>query len=196
MGGHDDESEMPTVYIGQGDPIRSRLEHHFAHKDFWTWVVFFVTRDNSLNKAHIGYLESRLIKLATEVKRAKLDNQTVPQPSPLSEADAADMDSFLADMLSIRPLVSLRAFEKPRGVTSKKALLYLTGKGAEAHGYDSPQGFVVQAGSTAAVSVAASIQPFQSALRRQLLEQGVLVHEGGVLKVVQEAVEKKGGLFE
>ena len=101
----EEENELPTIYIGQGDPVRRRLVAHLSDKDFWSWAVFFVTRDDSLNKAHIGHLESELIKLAHETKRAKLDNGNVPQPSPLSEADAADMDSFLADILSILPLV-------------------------------------------------------------------------------------------
>ncbi len=109
--GHDDEGELPTIYIGQGDPVRARLERHLGDKDFWTWAVAFVTRDNSLNKAHIGYL------------------------SPLSEANAADMDSFLADILNVLPLVGLTAFEKPRAKPGEKSLLYLTGKGVNAQGY-------------------------------------------------------------
>ena len=62
--GIDEESDAPMLYVGQGDPIRARLESHAANKEFWSWTTFFVTRDDSLNKAHIGYLESQLIKLA------------------------------------------------------------------------------------------------------------------------------------
>lgn len=184
--GHEDEADLPTIYVGQGDPVRNRLEQHFAQKEFWTWAVFFVTRDDSLNKAHIGYLESKLIRLAMEAKRAKLDNQNLPQPSPLSEADTADMDSFLADMLSIFPLVGLTAFATPRAVGPKKATLHLAAKGIEAQGYESPQGFVVQAGSTAVVQETPSIHGFLSALRSQLLQQGVLVLENNFLRMTQD----------
>jgi hypothetical protein len=186
--GHVDESDLPTIYVGQGDPVRPRLEDHFANKDFWTWAVFFVTRDDSLNKAHIGYLEAALVKLASQTKRAKLDNQKVPQPSALSEPDTADMDSFLADMLSILPLVGLTAFEKPRPKAGEKSLLYLSGKGIQATGYESPQGFVVQEGSMAVAEAVASIHAYQSALRKQLLEQHVLASDGPFLKLTQDYV--------
>jgi hypothetical protein len=186
--GHADENDLPTIYVGQGDPIRPRLERHLAEKDFWTWTVFFVTRDNSLNKAHIGYLEASLIRLANQTKRAKLDNQNVPQPTSLSEPDTADMDSFLADMLSILPLVGLTAFEKPSPKAGEKSLLYLTAKGIKATGYESPQGFVVLGNSTAVTETAPAIQSYQLALRKQLTDQHVLVNDGSFLKLTQDYV--------
>lgn len=184
--GQDDDSELPIIYIGQGDPIRPRVEKHFAEKEFWNWMVFFVTRDDSLNKAHIGYLESRLIIISRETKRAKLDNQNVPQPSPLSEADAADMDSFLQDMLSIFPLVGLSAFEQPKARRPDKSVFRLNGKGIHATGYESAQGFVVQVGSTAVREETNSIHSYQSALRKELTEQGVLVLDGQFLRLTQD----------
>lgn len=36
----DGEGEM--LYIGEGDPVRPRLESHYAQKDFWTWAVFLL----------------------------------------------------------------------------------------------------------------------------------------------------------
>jgi hypothetical protein len=131
-------------------------------------------------------LEAALIKLAHEVKRAKVENHNVPQPSPLSEADAADMDSFLADMLSIFPLVGLTAFERPRAKPGGQALLNLTGKGVTAQGYESPQGFVVIAGSTAVTAETPSIHAYQADLRKELKLQGVLVGDGQFLRFTQD----------
>jgi hypothetical protein len=34
--GPSEEGDLPTVYIGEGDPALPRLERHFATKDFWT----------------------------------------------------------------------------------------------------------------------------------------------------------------
>ena len=87
--GPPDDGDLPVIYIGQGDPVRARLESHYANKDFWTWSAFFVTKDDSLNKAHIGHLESQLLALARDAKRAKLYNSNAPNPSPLSEAESA-----------------------------------------------------------------------------------------------------------
>jgi hypothetical protein len=34
----DGDGEM--IYIGEGDPVKPRLENHFSNKDFWTRAVF------------------------------------------------------------------------------------------------------------------------------------------------------------
>jgi len=174
LAGQDDRTDETTVYVGQGDPIGPRLDSHLSSKDFWTSATFFVTRDDSLNKAHIGYLESRLIRIATELKRVKLDNANSPQVPGLSEADVADMESFLEDMLAILPLIGIDAFEAPPMLEPERLILFLTGKGIHAQGYESAQGFVVQAGSEAVIEETPSLQPFQSALRKRLIEQFVM----------------------
>lgn len=184
--GQDDESELPTIYIGQGDPVRTRLEQHFAKKEFWTWAIFFVTRDDSLNKAHIGYIEAALYKLAAKLKRCRLDNQNQPNPSPLTEADAADMDGFLGDMLNIFPLIGLRVFEQPKIKSIEQTLLELSSKGVSAKGFESPQGFVVVAGSTFSTGETASIQNYVAKLRQDLKKQQVLVGAGDALELTQD----------
>lgn len=47
----DGEGEM--LYIGEGDPVRLRLEGHYAQKDFWNRAVCFVAAPGQLNKAHV-----------------------------------------------------------------------------------------------------------------------------------------------
>jgi hypothetical protein len=61
--------DMPRVYVGEGDPVGDRLAQHEKNKDFWSRVVFFTSKDEKLNKAHVQYLESRLTSLAREAKR-------------------------------------------------------------------------------------------------------------------------------
>src|SRR5581483_9497604 len=46
-----------AIYVGEGDPVRPRLEEHFAKKDFWNRAVFFTAGPGHLNKAHVQYLE-------------------------------------------------------------------------------------------------------------------------------------------
>ena len=84
------------IYIGEGDPVRPRLEQHYAKKDFWTKAVFFVAGPGQLNKAHVQYLEAQLIGRAAAAKRVSLDNGNTPTEPSLSEADRADMNVFLA----------------------------------------------------------------------------------------------------
>ncbi|MFN9047410.1 MAG: GIY-YIG nuclease family protein, partial [Planctomyces sp.] len=56
--GTSDDSILPVIYVGEGDPVRNRLNQHYGKKDFWNWAVFFVAKDDSLNKAHVQHLES------------------------------------------------------------------------------------------------------------------------------------------
>ena len=171
------KGDLPTIYIGEADPICRRLEQHYSKKDFWTWAAFFTSKDGSLNKAHIQYLESRLVALATDAKKCNLDNLNCPQPPSLSEAEKADADSFLADMLSIYPLLGLSVFEKPKRVKSKKNILQIESKGIVAQGYESEQGFVVLQDSQAVRREVPSIHRYMSVLRADLEAVGVMVEE-------------------
>lgn len=177
-----EEGDLPTIYIGEGDPVKPRLEQHYAKKDFWTWGVFFNAKDGSLNKAHVQHLEARLVQIAGEAKRASLDNGNKPQLPALSEPEKADAESFLVDMLSIFPLIGLTSFEKPIATTNHKKSLRVEGKGIKAEGHESPQGFVVLKGSRSVIQETASIHAYMKTLRAELKANGVLVeHDGSYL---------------
>jgi hypothetical protein len=171
--GPSDDGDMPKIYIGEGDPVKPRLDSHYANKDFWTWATFFTTKDGTLNKAHIQHLESRLIGLATEAKKAHLDNQNNPSKPALSEAELADAESFLEDMLSIFPLLGLSVFEKPKIAKKTKSTLHIEAKGIRAEGYESAQGLVVFKGSQAVLDEVPSIHRYMSTLRGELIHKGV-----------------------
>jgi hypothetical protein len=100
-----------TIYIGEADPVGDRLGKHYIDKDFWTWVVFFVSTDDNLNKAHIQHIESRLLDMARQANRARIENANNPQAPTLSEAEIADAESFLMDMLTIFPLLGVNVFK-------------------------------------------------------------------------------------
>lgn len=110
------EDELPTLYIGQGDDVRARIDLHASQKDFWTWAVVFSSSNGGLNRAHVTWLEHALVKAAKAANRCKLDNVNAPQEPGLSEAEKADTQGFLQEVLQILPLVGLKAFEKPEPV--------------------------------------------------------------------------------
>lgn len=116
-----EEDELPTVYIGQADGVGNRIESHVQKKDFWDWGVVFVSTSGGLNRAHVTWLEYALVKRAHEAKRCYLDNGNAPQEPAMTEAEKADTQGFLKEMLQILPLVGLRAFEYPKAVAVPKA---------------------------------------------------------------------------
>jgi hypothetical protein len=139
------EDDLPTIYIGQGDGVRDRIEAHFANKEFWDWGVTFVSHGASagLNRAHITWLEHALIDRATKAGRSNLDNGNAPREPGLSEAERADTQGFLKEILQILPLVGLQAFEMPRAVVAPMAQIPSTVR--ELTASDEPDTIIVPA---------------------------------------------------
>jgi hypothetical protein len=112
------EDDLPTIYIGQADGVRNRIEAHYQNKDFWDWGIIFVSNSGGLNRAHVTWLEYALVNRATATGRCRLDNGNAPQEPGLTEAEKADTQAFLKEILQILPLVGLRAFEFPKAVAT------------------------------------------------------------------------------
>jgi hypothetical protein len=185
--------DREMLYVGEGDPVRPRLDEHFAKKDFWTRAVFFVAGIGQLNKAHVQYLESRLVALAHSAKRVPLDNGNKPAEPTLSEADRADMNVFLGNVLGMLPVLGIHAFEKPApsAATISTPILTCQGRGVIARGNDTPQGFVVLSGSLAAGEPTPSLEQYFSGAfkaRNDLLQSGVLVKDKEFLCFTQDYV--------
>ena len=121
VGYQEDDDELQTLYIGQGDGIRRRIESHFKSKDFWDWGIGFVSNSNGLNRAHITWLEYALIEQAKLADRCHLDNGNIPQETALSESEKADVRGFLKEIYQILPLLGLRVFEIPKPVAEPNA---------------------------------------------------------------------------
>ncbi len=177
------DGEGDMLYIGEGDPVRDRLEAHYGQKDFWTRAVFFVAGAGQLNKAHVKFLESRLLQLAKAARRMTLDNRKDESEPTLSEADRADMLVFLENMLGMLPVLGIHAFEQASSIAAVKgdAALTCNGKGVSANGYEATQGFVVMAGSQAVGEEVASMQQYASGayeLRQELIKNGILKNTG------------------
>jgi len=186
------DGEGDMLYVGEGDPIRPRLESHYAQKDFWTRAIGFTTTTaGQLNKAHVQFLESRLIALARAAKRMPLDNANQPAEPSLSEADRADMEVFLGHMLGMLPVLGVHAFEQAPKAPAAKAgpVLSCKGKGVHATGYEASQGFVVRAGSQAEAETSSAMTEHfgnASALRQELISNGVLVLADGLYQFTQD----------
>ena len=108
--------DLPTVYVGQADGVRDRVDSHDLNKDFWDWAYIFVSSNDALNRAHITWLEHALTQRAQKANRCRLDNVISPREPSLSEAEKADTSAFLKEMLRILPLLGVRAFDQPRPV--------------------------------------------------------------------------------
>lgn len=174
------------IYVGEADALSKRLDQHVKDKGFWTRAVVFTSKDQNLNKAHVRYLESRLIRLALDAQRAEVENGTAPAPPSLSESEAAEMDSFLDEMLLIYPVLDVRAFDRIEKSAASALRLFAKGPYANAEGEATSEGFVVYAGSTARATEVPSATPFVTDLRARLLADEVLAGDGPSLRFTRD----------
>ncbi len=168
-----------AAYIGESEEALARLKTHLREKDFWTEALVFLSKDNNLNKAHVKYLESRLIELALERKRYVL-SQTSPKPPRINEAERSTMEEFMANIVFLVDVLGHRIFEEELVPTSKsgKRVLFVTkykARGAAGLGHPTNDGFLVLAGSKAAIQETPSIPKGWKRLRADLIDRGVLV---------------------
>ena len=180
---------QPTIYIGEGDPVLQRLEAHDRNKDFWDHLVLFTSKDENLNKAHIQYLESRLVEMAQKAKKCRLENGNSPALPALSESDVADMESFLENMVLVYGVLGLSVFETPKiDLDNSQAVdsLSLKGPNAEASGYEAMEGFIVIKGAKATAAEAPSMPEAIKAARAQMLADELFSKSGNSLVLTQD----------
>ena len=99
--GADPLSGSPRAYIGEAEVIRERLKQHKT-KEFWISAIVFVSKDENLTKAHVRYLESRLLAEAAQVGRFTLE-QNQASGSKLPESDREEMEVFLSRIRQLLP---------------------------------------------------------------------------------------------
>lgn len=119
----EDGDGTPRAYIGEGEDIAARIRNHDVNKDWWTQVAIVTAAENRLNKAHIRYLESRLIERAHQIARVPLDNGNQPALPGLSAADVSKMEAFLDNLLIVLPALRIDMFveRKRRNVVAAPA---------------------------------------------------------------------------
>ncbi|MDG1471742.1 MAG: GIY-YIG nuclease family protein [Ascidiaceihabitans sp.] len=105
----------PLAYVGEAEDMRTRLRQHVSGKDWWDTAVLITTTGDMLHKAHVKYLESRLVEIARSVGNTPQENASTPPRSSLSEAAVANMESFLDTLNMVLPAIRVDMFlEKAR----------------------------------------------------------------------------------
>ncbi|MBT7095054.1 MAG: GIY-YIG nuclease family protein, partial [Bacteroidetes bacterium] len=177
--GIDPETNGPSIYIGEAESIHDRIKGHLG-KDFWNHIVFFISKDENMTKAHIRYLEGRLIDIAKSSERATIVNSQ-GSGSKLPESDREDMEVFLDKMQQVLPVLGIEVFVpmvQQDTSTDTKKLLTCKIKALSAQGYLTPNGIVVISGSQAVLKERASAKNYPSVLnhRNDMIKNGHLKH--------------------
>ena len=191
-----ENEQGPLAYIGEGEVISDRIRNHDSKKDWWTRAVLITTSANNLNKAHVKYLESRLIQEAAGIGRMPLENGNAPSKPGLTEAVISNMEGFLDHLFLVLPAIGVDMFVRrtrtipstlpgPSGDTvpsSTKAAVvfetFLQKDGIKATATLVDGEFVVQAGSLARHKWVGTPGHNYRTLFEELVKEGVLVEDG------------------
>lgn len=201
--GEGESDSRPMGYVGEAENVLLRLQSHMKGKDFWTQAVFFTSKDENLTKAHVKYLEARLVLLATEANRVRLENSTAPQLPSLPRADRDSMEDFLEPL---RVLLGTLGFPVLQGLPSRaeshsskfpaarkslinQRLRFAPAKRViDAEGAVTDEGFVVYQGAIGDAELRAHLGPGWRAYREELIADGSVVVDGKVIRFTRDVL--------
>ncbi|MEM7147531.1 MAG: GIY-YIG nuclease family protein [Verrucomicrobiota bacterium] len=177
--GVDPDSGDRAIYVGEAENVSNRLKGH-SGKDFWNAVTVFVSKDENLTKAHIRYLEGKLLDLANGNSTSIVMN-SASSGARLPESDAAEMDVYLEKCLQLMPVLGVSDFNlKVEREATELDFLYCKIKGVVAKGRRTQNGFIVFKGSQAVLAHRPSAKRMR-VKREQLIEKGYLKEQDGFL---------------
>lgn len=104
------ENGKVSAYIGESENVGDRIRTHDARIDWWTKVVVITSAANDLHKAHVKYLEARLLDEARRAKVLELTNGNIPACPAMPEASKANMEQFLDHLLLVLPAIRVDGF--------------------------------------------------------------------------------------
>lgn len=178
----EDESTKPQAYIGETENFKERVKDHDSKKAFWQKALIFVSKDADMTKVDVQYLEHKAI---TEAKKANTfvlsDNKQIPKAPNLPEHQQDSMDEFFEDVKFLASFIGCNIFE----ISQPKVehLFYTKGRGCDAKGFYSSDGFTVLKGSVVAKTMVPS---FNWKGKREKMIQDYTANENGILVLTSD----------
>ena len=162
-----------SVYIGEAENVQDRLVQHIHNHEafYWNTAVIFVGRD--LNKAHIRYLENRLVNITKECGRIKVLTKTTYQNTKLKESQIATMEEFIDNIRILIDTLGYRILMPTEAASETTTILHCK----ESRGFVSTGGFVVQGGSKVVDHTVPSFETQAHGffkLRNRLINDGII----------------------
>ena len=172
-----------SVYIGEGENVGNRLRQHAKgnkQKEFWNEAIVFTSKDDYITKTQIQYLESELLRLASEAENVSIYNGNQPNKPNLSEVDTAEMKQFLEVIKLILSSIGIVILESKKKIhnsdnSEKQQIVFeFSSKGAKGQMVIEEDQFVVLKGSTAVIEDRPSAVNSIKSMREKLVNKNIL----------------------
>lgn len=196
-----DSPGREAVYIGESDNVWERLQYHENDdaKSFASKIIAVVSKDDNLTKAHVRYLESRLIQLGRSANRARIWNSNNTELPNLPESDISDMEFFLSQVEILFPVlgfsfalpVTQSTNDNPTSqiqISSDQDKFTLSYGEARATAQIINNEFIVLKDSTLLKQVNASLSKSNRQIREQLESEGKLIDHSSELSLFAQNV--------
>ena len=178
----EDESTKPQAYIGETENFKERVKDHDSKKAFWQKALIFVSKDADMTKVDVQYIEYKAI---TEAKKANAfvlsDNKQIPKAPNLPEHQQDSMDEFFEDVKFLASFIGCNIFELSQ--PKEEHIFYTKGRGCNAKGFYSSEGFTVLKGSIVAPTMVPS---FNWKEKRKKMLQDYTSNENEILVLTSD----------
>lgn len=111
------------VYIGQASELQTRLKQHDKSKDFWVKCVLITTKDDSLNRGAIDYIEADLIERAKRVGRLHIENKQNGNKTNVSAFEKVRFDNYIENALLLLELIGIAVFKQDEKKRRKRKMI-------------------------------------------------------------------------
>ena len=184
--GINESNGQPLAYIGEAENCYKRIKQHNRKKGFWDNAVGITSKTNSFTKAHVKYLEWYCHEQAILINRFLIDNSSIPTKPFISEQMEADlMDNYE----TIKILLSSLGFPILENIivkTKPNEMLYCKGRGVEAKGQYTDDGFLIFKGSECHPKFVPSANKFVKNARQRVLDAKVIEIKNGVYVFIKD----------
>jgi hypothetical protein len=208
--GAEDVDAEPKSYVGESDDVAYRLQDHLAKKDWWSEVVIVSSKDKSLTKSQVQYLEARMLELGRAANRRRWENSQTPKAPEMLPAELDASNQFLGYALDLLAAAGIEDFKGSarRSVANAASGVLVETVAAESqsaavsanvaefrfvgNGFDATaewyEGLItVSAGSTVCSEEAPTTPAAAKAARAAMLSDGTLIREpNGVLRFARD----------
>lgn len=99
------------LYIGKSDDIKQRIGEHVETKVFWTDALVMISNNNTLNSAHVNWIEHMLIRKVRELSDHDVHNSNQPKDPFLNLQDRNRAEVFLKKLEEMLPIIGLNIFD-------------------------------------------------------------------------------------
>lgn len=108
------------VYVGQSSDLARRITQHLTGKEWWESVIILTTRDDTLNRSDIDYLEYVLIEKAFAIQKLDCDNKKSGNPPKVDIFKKTLLNQYLEEALFLMQLIGVRVFSPEKPVKKRR----------------------------------------------------------------------------